>query len=57
MAEYDPSREVKLIELAWKVVDPLIVQPSLSSPEEIIELKTKWFDKAYKALSKTVLGK
>ena len=55
MAEVNWDRQVKLIDLAWKIVDGLKYNP-VDKPEAIIDIRTKYFDQAFKALHKTVSG-
>lgn len=58
MAEYDFAQvQIRMIDLAYKITSDLHSMIPTSAPEKTIEERTRWFDQAYKAISKTVAGK
>ncbi len=46
----DPQVQIRIIELAWQWADKLTAPPG----SDYIEAKTKYFDRVYKAILKTV---
>jgi hypothetical protein len=58
MADYDSAQvQIRLIELAREITkDFHIVGHEKLAHEQIINTRTKWFDQAYKAVHKTVIG-
>jgi len=54
MAELEPQVKIRIIELAWQMLDKNIVHPGRSNTEVEIRNWTENFDKVYKALAKTV---
>ncbi len=54
MSNLDPQVQIRIIELAWQMLDKGIVHPERTNTEVDIRNWTENFDKVYKALSKTV---
>ncbi len=54
MSDLDPQVQIRIIDLAWQMLDKNIVHPGRSNTEVEIRNWTDNFDKVYKALVKTV---
>jgi len=58
MAEYDFAQvQIRMIDLAWEWVSKRTPPVKGDRPDAIIEELAKYFDQAYKAITKTVAGK